>query len=466
MTVIRTLTFTAADGTAAATAEPGITKLTGSTGDAQVFGNRLRGTSTTSAGWRADDDVGTTHQKVSMDIYCPSGGHGGAAPGVVLRDDGAGNYYWARLSTNGSIVIQLYRVTGAGLTFTPLGSVTVAAPTSSTTHTLDASVETVAGDVHFTCNYDGAPIKFDAGAPSGIAYVDSSGSKLTAGTHCGWRESFFSSPTTTLGLQIDNVVIEALAAAAATAVTMSGPSGGASGAPSTDFTIGANGSITGDVEVTPDDGGAGGTFTPTSVTINTAGPTDTFTYTPATTGAITISVTNDGGLTNPSDITYTATGANVPPVWDTNAADMSAKRGQALTPQDLSALVSDADMDTLAFACSGLPTGVSCDIDTGIVSGTPTAAPGVYTVTPAIYDGVNSPVDGATFDITVVNVHDYTATDLDDASQIYSSTGVSADTSGTIPNPAHDGLSYGEWYLLTIRKSTGHLALNAAIQAS
>jgi hypothetical protein len=289
-----------------------------------------------------------------------------------------------------------------------------------------------------------------------------------------------------------------LAAAAATAVTMSGPSGGASGAPSTDFTIGANGSITGDVEVTPDDGGAGGTFTPTSVTINTAGPTDTFTYTPATTGAITISVTNDGGLTNPSDITYTATGANVPPVWDTNAADMSAKRGQALTPQDLSALVSDADMDTLAFACSGLPTGVSCDIDTGIVSGTPTAAPGVYTVTPAIYDGVNSPVDGATFDITVVqcvldisgtqyqigdgnaqatmavadsyswivNVHDYTATDLDDASQIYSSTGVSADTSGTIPNPAHDGLSYGEWYLLTIRKSTGHLALNAAIQAS
>jgi hypothetical protein len=101
-------------------------------------------------------------------------------------------------------------------------------------------------------------------------------------------------------------------------------------------------------------------------------------------------------------VTDVAEGGNSAPVWSSAPSNMSTKRGQALTPQDLSALVSDADMDTLAFACSGLPAGVSCDIDTGIVSGTPTAAPGVYTVTPAIYDGVNSPVDGATFDITVV----------------------------------------------------------------
>ena len=97
----------------------------------------------------------------------------------------------------------------------------------------------------------------------------------------------------------------------ATAVTMSGPSSGYVSAASTNFTVGANGGITGTVRVTPADGGAGGTFTPTYVDINTGSPTGTFTYTPASTGAKTISVTNDGALTNPTDITYTSI-TNIP----------------------------------------------------------------------------------------------------------------------------------------------------------
>lgn len=97
----------------------------------------------------------------------------------------------------------------------------------------------------------------------------------------------------------------------ATAVTMSGPSSGYVSAASTNFTVGANGGITGTVRVTPADGGAGGTFTPTYVDINTGSPTGTFTYTPASTGAKTISVTNDGSLTNPSSISYTSI-TNIP----------------------------------------------------------------------------------------------------------------------------------------------------------
>lgn len=97
----------------------------------------------------------------------------------------------------------------------------------------------------------------------------------------------------------------------ATAVTLSGPSGGVAGTASTNFTIGADGAITGTVTVTPSDGGAGGTFSPASVAISAGTPTATFTYTPASTGAKTISVTNDGGLTNPSSVTYTATAAPV-----------------------------------------------------------------------------------------------------------------------------------------------------------
>jgi hypothetical protein len=91
----------------------------------------------------------------------------------------------------------------------------------------------------------------------------------------------------------------------ATAITLTGPSSGVNGVASTNFTVGANGVITGTVVVTPGAGGGGGTFSPTSVSISSGTPTATFTYTPASAGAKSISVTNDGGLTNPSAITYT-----------------------------------------------------------------------------------------------------------------------------------------------------------------
>ena len=95
----------------------------------------------------------------------------------------------------------------------------------------------------------------------------------------------------------------------ATAVTMSGPTSGTTGAVSSNFTIEANGSITGTVVVTPSDAGAGGTFTPTSVSISSGTPTGTFVYTAASNGTKTISVANNGGLSNPSNISYTAAAA-------------------------------------------------------------------------------------------------------------------------------------------------------------
>lgn len=92
---------------------------------------------------------------------------------------------------------------------------------------------------------------------------------------------------------------------AATAVTMLAPAGGPELAASANFTIGANGSITGTVTVTPSDGGAGGTFTPPSVAISSGTPTATFTYTPPAGSATrTISVTNNGSLTNPTAVSY------------------------------------------------------------------------------------------------------------------------------------------------------------------
>ncbi len=99
------------------------------------------------------------------------------------------------------------------------------------------------------------------------------------------------------------------AAAAATATTLSGPSSGTTGVASTNFTVGANGTITGTVTVTPSDAADGGTFTPTSVAISSGTPTATFTYTPASTGVKTISISDDGGLTDATSLSYTSNAA-------------------------------------------------------------------------------------------------------------------------------------------------------------
>lgn len=97
-------------------------------------------------------------------------------------------------------------------------------------------------------------------------------------------------------------------AAAATAITITPPGSvsGLVGVASGNYTVGANGAITGTIVVTPSDSGGGGTFTPTTVSISSGSPTATFTYTPGSAGTKTISVTNNGGLTNPGSSTYTA----------------------------------------------------------------------------------------------------------------------------------------------------------------
>jgi Phage tail protein (Tail_P2_I) len=96
-----------------------------------------------------------------------------------------------------------------------------------------------------------------------------------------------------------------------------GPSLGAPATTSAPFTVQLRSGavITDPVVVTPSDNGAGGTFTPTSVTLTTTNRVATFTYTPATEGTHQISTSNDGNLDDPPSIalvstqqTYTLTG--------------------------------------------------------------------------------------------------------------------------------------------------------------
>lgn len=110
-----------------------------------------------------------------------------------------------------------------------------------------------------------------------------------------------------------NVAHEVQAAAAATAITLTGPSTSIINSPSANFIVAADGAITGDVVVTPDSSAGTGSFSPTTVTLNTSNPTDTFTYTGTSLGARNIGCTNDGALDDPPDVAHTVNAAGAIP---------------------------------------------------------------------------------------------------------------------------------------------------------
>lgn len=102
-------------------------------------------------------------------------------------------------------------------------------------------------------------------------------------------------------------------AAAPTALTVnSGPSTGTVGVASSNFVIGTDNPITsGSVLITPNDGGAGGTFTPASASVSSGTATQAFQYTAASPGTKTLTFANDGGLTAPS-ASFVATAVAAP----------------------------------------------------------------------------------------------------------------------------------------------------------
>jgi lysophospholipase L1-like esterase len=96
---------------------------------------------------------------------------------------------------------------------------------------------------------------------------------------------------------------------AATSYSLTGPSSAEVGQHSGDFTVTPNANYTG--TITPSDGGAGGTFTPSSLTFSASESPQTFTYTPASSGTISISTTSSPGLTDPSALSISVSGTPV-----------------------------------------------------------------------------------------------------------------------------------------------------------
>ena len=99
---------------------------------------------------------------------------------------------------------------------------------------------------------------------------------------------------------------------AASSLSLSGPSTGMASVPSTNFTVTVDNPPTGTVLVTPSDGGAGGTFTSSTVSITPTVLSATFTYTASSSGVKTITITNNASLSNPTSLTFTASAYSLP----------------------------------------------------------------------------------------------------------------------------------------------------------
>lgn len=223
--------------------------------------------------------------------------------GGVTLETGAVAWF----TRDGGVVLEQSSVAPTSATLTGPTSGSTGAASTNFTITLD---QPATGTINFTPSGTVGTNTFSPSTPqitvgqTSVTFTDTAASD---GTHVV-------SITNDGGLSNVGTVNYATTTPAATGVTMSGPSGGTSGVASSNFTVGVTpigGTITGTVTVTPSDGGGGGTFTPTTVGLTTGSPTATFTYTPASAGTKTISATNNGGLTNPGNLSYVSSAAAV-----------------------------------------------------------------------------------------------------------------------------------------------------------
>ena len=135
---------------------------------------------------------------------------------------------------------------------------------------------------------------------------------------------------------------------------------------------------------------------PPSLTVNatTGLISGTLSYTSAGSHSVTVTATAAGG-SDSKTFTWTVTNTNRAPVV-TNPGAQTSSQGVADT---LAMTATDADGQALTFSATGLPTGMSINASTGVVSGTPTAA-GTFSTVVTVSDGTASPTVSFTWTVT------------------------------------------------------------------
>jgi hypothetical protein len=140
---------------------------------------------------------------------------------------------------------------------------------------------------NFTANGTTSPI-IVAGLSNGISYTFTVTATNTAGT--GSASSASNSVTPVIP--------------PATTFTFTGPTTGSINAASTNFTVTPNNPYSGTITLTPS---GGGLSTPIALVFSNSAVPQTFTITPTAVGTVTLTPSNTGPLTNPSNLSYTVT---------------------------------------------------------------------------------------------------------------------------------------------------------------
>lgn len=213
-----------------------------------------------------------------------------------------------------------------------------------------------------------------------VTQTDAGGNVSTAGTHAISLDTIAPVVTSTsLNAAENGTAVATLAATDAGAVTWSATLGGADAAL---FSLTSAGVLTFNAAKnyeTPDDAGANRVYDLTVQASDAAGN--------STSQAITVNLTN----------------VNEAPTVTAPTADSSTGVGLSMTSINAAAAFTDPDVgapafNTLSYSLSGGPAGVSIDVNTGVISGTPTVA-GSYNVTVTASDGTNSVNDVFVLDV-------------------------------------------------------------------
>ncbi|MDD2305505.1 MAG: fibronectin type III domain-containing protein [Prolixibacteraceae bacterium] len=126
---------------------------------------------------------------------------------------------------------------------------------------------------------------------------------LTNGTSYTFTVKATNSVGTSVASIASNLVIPT--APVATSFTFTGPSSGNVNSPSANFTVTPNNVYTGTITITPTGAGSAG-LSSKVLTFSNSSTAQTFSITPTVAGSITLMPTNNGTLTNPSNLIYNA----------------------------------------------------------------------------------------------------------------------------------------------------------------
>ena len=146
---------------------------------------------------------------------------------------------------------------------------------------------------------------------------------LTNGTSYTFTVKATNSVGTSVASAVSNLVIPT--APVATSFTFTGPSSGNVNSPSANFTVTPNNVYSGTITITPSGTGSAG-LSAKVLTFSNSSTAQTFSITPTVAGSITLTPTNNGILTNPAKLIYSANAIlpNAPTSVVATAGDASA----------------------------------------------------------------------------------------------------------------------------------------------